>query len=720
VIGTRQGQGAPERRASRLAWALIALVGAELVAQLVFAWANRGPHVATSTNWTSNGVVGALVALPLLGFPTVGAILALKRPRNSIGWIMLAVGLSFAVPFNGYATFTLRTHPGTLPGGAIAAMIDGASWVPLIGLSGIFLILLFPDGHLPSPRWRVFAWAAAVGLVASASVILLAPGPIETFPNVTNPIGVKGIDPFLLVILSIPAGIVGAAVSLIMRYRRSRSTDRLQLKWLAAAASVVAAIYLVVEPLSVVVGSPEPSWLLALQDVALLSFGLIPIAIGFSVLKYRLYDIDVVISKTIVYGALAAFITLVYAAVVVGLGVVVGTGGESLSLSILATAIVAIAFQPVRERVQRLANRLVYGERATPYEVLARFSERVAGTYATEDVLPRTARVLGEGVGAERTGIWLLLGPAFRLAASWPANGEEPTAVTATGADLPDFDGFDRALPVRYHDEVLGAITVATGRRGVLTPAEEKLLDDLAQQAGLVLSNVRLTAELEARLEQIAGQAAELRASRQRIVVAQDEERRRLERNIHDGAQQHLVALAVKLRLAKGFLRRDPRRARAVLAELQEEVGEALDTLASLSLGIFPPLLEQQGIAAALAAQYQRSNLPVHMAVDGTGRYPIETEAAVYFSVLEALQNAAKHARASRIDVRIGVDDGALRFEIADDGVGFDPAASPNGSGLQNLTDRLSVLGGAVSISSSPGSGTRVRGHVPLLKEPVG
>jgi signal transduction histidine kinase len=509
-------------------------------------------------------------------------------------------------------------------------------------------------------------------------------------------------------------------VSLVLRYRRSRGPDRLQLKWLASAATVVAAIYLIVEPLSAVVGSSQPGWLTALQDVALLSFGLIPVAIGFSVLKYRLYDIDVVISKAFVYGVLAAFITFVYAAVVVGLGILAGIGAGNLALSIAATALVAIAFQPVRERIQRFANRLVYGERATPYEVLARFSERVAGTYATEDVLPRTARVLGEGIGAERTAIWLLIGTSFRRAASWPADDEPAMSVPQGSGELPPFEGFDRAIAVRYRDEILGAITVATGRAGPITPTEEKLLEDLAQQAGLVLSNVRLTAELEARLEQISEQAAELRASRQRIVVAQDEERRRLERNIHDGAQQHLVALAVKLRLAKRFLRKDPDRTRAVLGELGEEVGEALDTLTSLSLGIYPPLLEEQGLAVALAAQYGRSGLPVHVRIDGTRRFPIEVEAAVYFCVLEALQNAAKHAHADRIDVRIDGSTDRLSFEVADDGSGFDPATSPDGSGLQNLTDRLSVLGGAASVSSSPGGGTRVSGHVPLVRERVG
>jgi signal transduction histidine kinase len=708
-----------ERNARQLAWVAAVAIASSLVAQAVFAVLTRHPPNGEPTNgWSSSGLVGVLVSSPLLGFPIVGVLLALKRPRNAIGWLMLGVGLSVAIPFGGYARYALLTHPGA-PWGGIAAAIDGASWVPLIGLSGIFLILLFPDGHLPSPRWRGFAWAAGVGLAASAIVILLAPGRFDTFPTVTNPLGVKGIEPLLLVILTIPIGIVGAAASLVMRYRRSKGTDRLQLKWLAAAAAVVATIYLVVEPLSVIVGSSTPAWLLALQDVALLSFGLIPVAIGFSVLKYRLYDIDVVISKAIVYSVLAAFITVVYAAVVVGLGVVAGIGASSLSLSIVATAIVAVAFQPIRERAQRVANRLVYGERATPYETLARFSERVAGTYATEDVLPRTARVLAEGVGAEHTGIWLRLGSSYRLAAAWPADGSTPRTVAADGTGLPAFEGFDRSIPVTYHEELLGAITVGKTRGEGMTPAEEKLLDDLAQQAGLVLSNVRLTAELEAHLEEIAAQADELRASRQRIVVAQDEERRRLERNIHDGAQQHLVALAVKLRLAKGFVGKDSARARSMLAELDEEVGEALDTLASLSLGIYPPLLEEQGLAAALAAQYQRSRLPVRMTVDGTARYPIEAEAAVYFCVLEALQNASKHARASRIDVRIETGDAGLTFEVEDDGVGFDAATTGGGSGLQNLTDRLSVLGGAVTVESTPGAGTRVFGHVPIMREPA-
>jgi len=421
-----------------------------------------------------------------------------------------------------------------------------------------------------------------------------------------------------------------------------------------------------------------------------------------------------VIRKTVVFGALAAFITLVYVGVVVGIGTLVGRGGEpNVGLSIAATAIVAVAFQPVRERVQRFANRLVYGKRATPYEVLTRFSERVAGTYATEDVLPRTARVIAEGTGAARVDVWLRVAEELRPAATWPEDAEPRDPVALVADRLPAL-GAGRATAVRLGEELLGAITVDKPVNEPFRPAEEELLEDLAGQAGLVLSNVRLTAELEANLERIAAQAAELRASRQRIVVAQDAERRRLERNIHDGAQQHLVALAVKVRLAKQVLGRDRPKARSMLLELQEAVGEALDTLTSLALGIYPPLLEEQGIGPALAAQYTRSGLPVHLSTRAARRYPIEIEAAVYFCVLEALQNAAKYASASRIDVRLVEREGDLAFEVADDGVGFEASANGNGTGLEGMRDRLAVFGGDAEVESAPGRGTTVRGRVPV------
>jgi signal transduction histidine kinase len=262
-------------------------------------------------------------------------------------------------------------------------------------------------------------------------------------------------------------------------------------------------------------------------------------------------------------------------------------------------------------------------------------------------------------------------------------------------------------FPVQDRGELLGALAVTKPPGEPLTPAEEKLLRDLAAQAGLVLRNVRLTSELRLRLQELA-------ASRKRLVTAQDEERRRLERDIHDGAQQQLVALAIRLRLAEGLVGRDPDRARTMLGELSKETTDAMENLRDLARGIYPPLLADQGLRAALEAQARKAALPVTLELDGVRRYPQEVEAAVYFSCLEALQNVAKYAEAGRVELRLEEGEGQLIFAVRDDGRGFDPAATPKGSGLTNIADRLAALGGGVEVRSRPGEGTEVRGRIPI------
>jgi signal transduction histidine kinase len=435
----------------------------------------------------------------------------------------------------------------------------------------------------------------------------------------------------------------------------------------------------------------------------------VPLSIGVAVLKYRLYDIDVVISRALVYGALAAFITAIYVGIVVGMGTLIGSGSRpNLVLSIIATAIVAVAFQPVRERVQTLANRLVYGQRATPYEVLSQFSERVAESYAADDVLPRMARVLAEGTGAERADVWLRSGDHLRATAQWPdSNGAEARhPIGVTGQLMPTIPEVDRAAAVLHQGVLLGALTVSKRTGESLTPVEEKLLDDLASQAGLVLKNVGLTAELLQRLE-------DLRASRQRLVAAQDEERRRLERNLHDGAQQNLVALKVKLGLAEAAAEKDPARAKELVSQLKDEADEALETLRNLARGIYPPLLADKGLAAALEGQARKATLPVEVSANGIGRYPQDIEAAVYFCCLEALQNVQKYAHADHATVRLAELGAALTFEVGDDGDGFDDATAKMGAGLTNMSDRLDALGGSIDVDSAPGRGARIKGTLP-------
>ena len=677
-----------------MAWALSVLIVLLFVAQGTFAVANRNATTAQSS-WSSSGLLGFLSAVGLLLFPIVGFILARKVPRNWIGWIMLLIGVSIAVPLDGYAQYALLTRHGALPFGRIAEAISGPFWVPLIMLAGVFLVLLFPDGHVP-PGWRWFAWSAGAVMAFAMFVVLTSPGPFETLPTFTNPFGLSWVEPFQLLILLIPLSIVGAAISMIQRYRRSTGIERLQLRWLAAAVSIVAVTYLIVEPLSAIVGfNTQTAWLSALQAVALFTFGLIPVAIGVAILRYRLYDIDVVINRAVLFGSMAVFITAVYVAIVVGVGALVGSASSPL-LSAAAAAVVAIAFQPVRRRAQRFADRLVYGKRATPYEVLSAFSERLASAYGDEDLLPRMARILGEGTAAERADVWLKEGDRLRPVAGWPADA--PALPAAPVDDAPGL------VPVRHQGELLGALSITKRTGEQISPTEERLISDLASQAGLVLRNAALIADL--------------RSSRQRLVAAQDEERRKIERNLHDGAQQQLVALAVQLKLARTLVERDPARAEQMLDGLQGSATSALEDLRDLARGIYPPLLADKGLAAALDAQARKAAVPITVDSESLGRYPREVESTLYFCALEALNNVAKYAEASAATVRLEQTDGHVSFEVTDDGRGFDPGAIGYGTGLQGMADRLAALGGTLSVRSAPGAGTAVAGTLPVGPAP--
>jgi signal transduction histidine kinase len=431
-----------------------------------------------------------------------------------------------------------------------------------------------------------------------------------------------------------------------------------------------------------------------------------PLSIGVAVLGFHLYDLDVVVRKALIYGAFALFATLIYLGLVVGVGVWLGRDNSFLTM--VAAVVVALTFQPARARLTRFANRVVYGKRATPYEVLSEFSERVGGAYADEDVLPRMARILGEGIGADRADVWLAVDQELRDVAAWPGDVDRVAPIALPNGSVPAIPGVDRVYPVESAGELLGALAIRKPASDPVTPSDEKLIADLAGQAGLVLRNVRLNEELKMRFD-------ELKAAQKRLVSAQDEGRRRLERNIHDGAQQQLVALAVKLKLADNLIERDTTKAHELLEQIQLETHAALEDLRDLARGIYPPLLADKGLPAALDAQGRKSGLPVTLRADGVGRYPQAVEAAVYFSCLEALQNVAKYAEASQIVITLADLGERISFTVADDGRGFDPSASRNGTGLQGIADRLGALEGRFDVTSSPGRGTTLEGSLPAV-----
>jgi signal transduction histidine kinase len=330
----------------------------------------------------------------------------------------------------------------------------------------------------------------------------------------------------------------------------------------------------------------------------------------------------------------------------------------------------------------------------------------MAGAYAAEDLLPRMARILAEGTSATRADVWLKGGGEFHDGAAWPPDVPPLPPARATAADVPAYPAADRILPVRYQGEVLGALSVSKRPGEALTPTEDRLLADLAGQVGLVLKNAGLREQLLARLE-------EIRASRLRLVAAQDAERRRIERNIHDGAQQQLVALAIKLSITESMIGTDTEGERELLAELRQDAAGAVEELRDLARGIYPPLLASRGLVAALEAQARKAPVPTSVTADGVGRYQQDLEAAVYFCVLEALQNVAKYAGATRAEVRLAASGHDLRFEVTDDGAGFDPESRGYGTGLQGMVDRLHAHGGSLDVRSSPGAGATVAGRLP-------
>ena len=437
-----------ERAASRLAWSLAAL------AMLIVA----GTVWLTILN---RSLFERLSDLPLIelivptGFALVGAVVASRRPENPIGWLFLVIALLGGIPgiALGYAFRDLHTGPGIFPATPWMAWLE--NWVisPIFPTgAAMFVFLLYPNGRFSSPRWRVVGWAGITIAVVATFLSMFEPAirlPAADLPSglvgkdgfmVDNPIGVRAIGgiwegPLGAVLWLGGIGLLFLAViSLVFRLRRSTGVERQQLKWFASAAFLTVG-FLLVTSLTFVAGVELPDEVYDLNIA--LGFGVaIPVACGIAILRHGLYEIDAVINKTVVYAVLAAVFSVVYVAIVVGIGTAVGSRSNSF-LTVATAVVIAVAFNPVRERARRLANRLVYGDRATPYDVLSEFSGRMAGTYATEDVLPRMARIMAEGTGARRSEVWLNVGAELRQAAAWP-NGESASAPIPTGnGELP-------------------------------------------------------------------------------------------------------------------------------------------------------------------------------------------------------------------------------------------------------------------------------------------
>jgi signal transduction histidine kinase len=636
--------------------------------------------------------------------------------------MLLGIGAATAVMSLGsaYAVLGIR-HPGTWPAPHLVGLLAEWSFVPIFtGMS--FTLMLFPTGRLPSPRWRP---VAGLGLLATALTMVgfvvhprmvALPAPGDRSLAFANPLGVRSLGPVLshLLIGTLNGlSVLGtvlltvAFVSLVVRYRSSGREVRQQIKWIALTAAAGAFCSIVALLAIAATGdASNPVTVAAYIAMPLIALFGIPAVITVAILKHGLYQIDVIINRALRYGLLSAALSAVYILIVVGIGTTAGYAGGPL-LNAAAAVAIAVLFQPLRQRASRLANRLVYGRRATPYQALSDFTGDMAGQLDLSEAVNRMVSVLAGATGADRAEAWIRVGPQLLPAAVWPHGSPPSAAVTISdGGGLPALEGASRAVAVQHGGELLGALSLHKPRSEPLTSTEDELLRHLASQAGLVLRNAALTAELQATID-------ELRASRRRLVEAQDAERRKIERNLHDGAQQQLIALTIQLGLLAESAG-DPAAVRQLAPVLKDGLRAALDDLRDLARGIYPPLLADQGLLPALQAQARKASLPVEIDADGIGRYPQDTEAAVYFCTLEALQNIAKYAAASRATVGLCCSDNSLRFTITDDGAGFDPASTRHGTGLQGMADRLAALGGALHVRSQPGHGTTLTGQLPV------
>lgn len=713
--GTGQGaaDGAPEARFRRVTAAVWALVTALALAAAVLTVMASG-SLTTSDTIANFGAAPAAVL-----YATLGA-LVVRRAGNVIGWLLLAEGAALAIVASASAYAVLGiTQPGTLPAPELVGLLAEWSVVPVFVVLG-FMLLLFPSGTLPSPRWRLFSGLALLatalalaGFVVQPRMIAL-PAPGGDSLMVANPLGISALGPVLsTVLIGTPdaAGglltvlLAAAIVSLAVRFRTGGREVRQQIKWLmlAVAGTAFGQVAALLATAATGTGANIVTTVAYAVVPAIALFG-IPALITVAILKHGLYQIDVIINRAIRYALLSAALTAIYVGIVVGIGTLAGYAGGPLLTAAAALAI-AVLFQPLRRRAQVLANRIVYGQRATPYQVLSDFAQDMAGQLDADVALDRMASVLAGATGAVRAEVWVRIGPQLRPMATWPRGSAQRAAVPlADDGELPVLDS-TRAIAVRHTGELLGAITLDKPRNEPVSAVEDKLLEHLASQAALVLRNVRLTAELQATIE-------DLRASRRRLVQAQDEERHRIERNLHDGAQQQLVALTIQISLLEDDAG-DPAGVLKMAGELRSGLHAALDDLRALARGIYPPLLADQGLVPALKAQASKAPLPVLIEADGIGRYPRDAEAAVYFCILEALQNVAKYSHASRATVAVSCPDSHLEFSITDDGAGFEPANVTHGTGLQGMTDRLAAVGGSLRILSQTGHGTTVSGTLP-------
>jgi len=654
------------------------------------------------------------VAFGLVLIWALSAAVPARAPGRTPHWLVSLGALGASVALSGAR---LSVSAGGLRHGMAVAVATAAG--ALVVALWIHLLLAVPDGRLGT---RARKAAAASGYLAAAivAVVRLAAG---------APL------PPTVIAVSLPAAGLLALPAIRVRYAHAPSRDTERLQWTGIGAVLAATVAVAAAVLNLLAGWPSPVAPVVLAATALVPLGLIAGDVP------RLGKAGGrLLVQVIAAGGYTIALAVLYIVVVLGLGNPPQDTAdhELLGLSMLAAAVAAIGYLPLRERLVGWATRSVFGARHAPDEVLRTFGSRMSRAIALDELLLQLAESLRKTMGLARAAVYTGVGDVLERTAAVPDTGpasivitpRERQVVTRAGVSgnawasvwLPALAGRGecqlRVMPVCHAGELLGLIVAERPAAADAFSAEDgRVLTELARQVGPALHNAKLDRALQTTLDEVRKQADELRESRARIVASGDAERRKIERNLHDGAQQHLVALAVTLRLARDVMADDPQAATEMLDQLAVDIKQTIAEMRELAHGIYPPLLADRGLAEALQAAANRSPLDVTVRTEETGRYGPEIEAAIYFCCTEALQNAARHAVKAQVEVRVWEDAGGLLFSVSDNGPGFDPRHARGGHGYVNMADRLGAIGGTIRWESQPGSGGQVLGAVPLLSE---
>jgi signal transduction histidine kinase len=647
----------------------------------------------------------------------VGGALAVRRPHEPLGVLVLAGTLV------GASAVVASAALGAGTGGTTAELVRALA-VGVLPAVALHVVAVLPDGRLARPTHRT--------VLVGFYVVALAVG-----------VGLASVRPdlplWVVAVEAVVAAVIGGSVS-NATYVRTRGEARQRMQWFGLAVTLAVEVVLVAVALRIFLDWPHQ-----LAEIATAATVLVPLSFVPCMFRRLLGHVDRLLGEAVALTGLTGVVVSVYLVIVLGLGRSPTDDERSiLLLSMVAAAVAAMLYAPARARLARVSNQLVYGERHAPDEALRTFGARLTRAIPFDELLLQLAESLRKSLALQAAEVWTGSAGHLERVVSVPERGpgrlalteeEQPVVARARVSGsawlqvwLPRLledrgDAAVRMAPITHGGELLGFIVVerpADAER--FTDADESVLAELARQVGLALHNLQLDSALQESLRELQVRADELRASRARVVAAADAERRKIERNLHDGAQQHLVALAVTVRLAQQLAETDPGQARELLEQLGHDLQDAVQELRDLAHGIYPPVLMDRGLVAALESAAARAPMPVEVVTHGdVGRFPQEVEAAVYFCCLEALQNAGKHAgERAAATVTIGRDAGAdgrdvVAFTVADDGAGFDPAGSAGrGHGFVNMSDRLGAIGGTVEVDSAPGRGTRVSGVVPV------